>query len=131
VLAYPNTEPPDTPSLRRFEPPFLTLREVLHFEHLYCPDPALQRHPDFAPAHAADLAVLPPTLLITAEHDILTEQVEAYGRRLAASGVEVVVHRHAGMIHGFLTLDAFLPGAAGEGIGQISRFLASHTGAGT
>ena len=123
VLAYPNTDSPDTPSLRRFEPAFLGLREVEFFLGLYMPDMALHRHPDFAPLHAPGLHLLPPTLIITAEHDILTEQAEAYGQVLAARDVEVLTIRHPGMIHGFLTMDAFLAGAAGLAIGQISEFV--------
>jgi acetyl esterase len=123
ILAYPMTEPPDTPSLRRFEPPFLGLNEVLHFSNLYCPDRSLHRDPDFAPSLAADLHLLPATLVITAGHDILTEQAQAYAQGLAANGVEAEVWHHPGMIHGFMTLDAFLPGAGGEAIGEIAAFL--------
>ena len=123
VLAYPNTDSPDTASLRRFEPAFLSLREVAFFLGLYMPDAALHRHPDFAPLHASRLDLLPPTLIITAEHDILTEQAEDYGRALAARGVAVPTIRHPGMIHGFLTMDAFLAGAAGLAIRQIGQFI--------
>ena len=126
ILAYPATEGPEAESLRRFEAPFLGLREVTHFSNLYCPDPALHRHPDFAPAWAPDLHLLPATLLITADHDVLTEQGEAYADKLAASGVAVTRQRHAGMIHGFLTMDAFLPGAGACAMAQISAFLAGH-----
>jgi acetyl esterase len=123
VLAYPSTEGPDAPSLRDFDPPFLAAREVAFFMNLYAPDPAMQRNPDFAPALAPNLDVLPPTLIITAEHDIITGQAEAYGRSLAGHGVDVSVIRHAGMIHGFLTMDAFFTGAAGAAMRQISQFV--------
>jgi acetyl esterase len=126
VLAYPMTEPSDAASLRRFEAPFLGLREVVHFAGLYCPDPALQRHPDFAPALAPDLGLLPPTLVITAGHDLLTEQCEAYARQLSEKGVPAEVRHHPGMIHGFMTLDAFLPGAGGAAIGDVADFLRRH-----
>ena len=82
VLAYPCTDRPDAPSLLRFEPPFLSMRECTFFLGQYAPDEACWRHPDFAPLHAEDLAVLPPTFVITASHDILTEQAEAYAERL-------------------------------------------------
>jgi acetyl esterase len=123
VLAYPSTEGPDAPSLRDFEAPFLGLREVAFFMSLYAPEPAMRQSPDFAPALAQNLDVLPPTLIITAEHDVITGQAEAYGRRLAEQGVDVTVVRHAGMIHGFLTMDAFFAGAAGAAMRQISRFI--------
>jgi acetyl esterase len=83
----------------------------------------MRRSPDFAPALAPNLGVLPPTLILTAEHDVITGQAEAYGRRLVEHGVAVSVVRHAGMIHGFLTMDAFFGGAAGAAMRRISRFV--------
>jgi acetyl esterase len=128
VLAYPSTDAPDATSLRKFEPAFLTIAEMRWFLDQYLPDPAAHRHPDFAPLHAEDLALLPPSLIITAEHDIITAQAEAYGRRLTAVGVDVRTIRHPGMIHGFLTLDAFFPGAAGQAMRDIAAFIATIRG---
>ncbi len=126
VLAYPMVEAPDAESLRRFEPPCLGLREVTYFSGLYAPDPAAHRHPDFVPSLAGDLGVLPPTLIITAGYDILTEQGETYARTLAAQGVEAELWQHPGMIHGYLTLDAFLPGPGAETIAGIAAFVTRH-----
>lgn len=123
VLAYPNTDTPETPSLRRFEAPFLGLCEIEFFLNLYIPDASRHRHPDFAPLYAPGLELLPPTLIITAEHDLLTEQGETYGQALAARGVDVSTIRHPGMIHGFVTMDAFFAGAAGLAMRQISHFV--------
>jgi acetyl esterase len=126
ILAYPCTDSPEAPSMRRFEAPFLSIREVSFFLRLYLPEAAHQ-HPDFAPLYAPNLHLLPPTFIITAEHDIITEQSEAYARQLAQQGVQVRVRRHAGMIHGFLTMDAFLPGAAGQAMREISEFVSATT----
>lgn len=123
ILAYPNTDSPDSASLRRFEPAFLGLREIEFFLAQYLRDPSLHRHPDFAPLHAPNLELLPPTLIITAEHDLLTEQAETYGHELASRGVKVSIIRHPGMIHGFVTMDVFFPGAAGLAMRQISEFV--------
>ena len=128
VLAYPCTESPDTPSLRRFESPFLGLRECEFFAGQYLPDAAAGRHPDFAVLHAPGLERMPPTLVITASHDILTEQGEAYGEKLQALGVDARTIRYPGMIHGFLTLAPFLPGAAGEAIRAIGGFVTEIAG---
>jgi acetyl esterase len=125
VLAYPCTDTPDAPSLRRFESPFLGLREVSFFLEQYLPEAKGRLHPDFAPLRAPNLALLPPTFIITAEHDIITEQSEEYGRTLAQQGVAVQISRHQGMIHGFLTMDAFFPGAAGQAMREISDFVAT------
>ncbi|MDE8650987.1 alpha/beta hydrolase [Novosphingobium album (ex Liu et al. 2023)] len=127
ILTYPCTDTPEAESLRRFDPPFMAAEDVAWFIDMYLPDAAAREHPDFAPIRAADLAGLPPTLVVTAEHDILTEQGEAYAERLRGSGVDVEVERVPGMIHGFLTLDAFLPGAAGRTIDRIGRFIAART----
>jgi acetyl esterase len=128
ILVYPCTDSPDAESLRRFVPPFMTAAEVTFFIDHYLPDPALRTHPDFAPLHADGLEVLPPTLVLTAEHDIITEQAEAYAARLAAQGVPVKLVRQAGMIHGFLTLDPFLPGAGTAAIDEFAAFITANLG---
>ena len=126
LLAYPNVDRPDAPSLTRFEAPFLGIREISWFLGQYLSNAAAGSDPDFAPTLADDLHLLPPTFILTAEHDVITEQAEAYGARLASLGVPVEIARHAGMIHGFLTLDPFLPGAGAAGIRQFSGFIAAH-----
>lgn len=128
ILVYPCTDSPDAESLRRFDPPFMSAEDVAWFIDMYLPDATARRHPDFAPIWAADLTGLPPTLVVTAEHDILTEQGEAYAARLRDSGVEVELERVPGMIHGYLTLDPFLPGAAGKTIDRIGAFIAARAG---
>jgi acetyl esterase len=124
VLVYPCTEGPDAPSLRRFETPFLNIDECGFMIAQYLPDEGSSREPDFAPGLADDLDCLPPTFFVTASHDILTEQAEAYAARLASLGVPTWVSRHLGMIHGFITLDPFFPGAAGAAIHEIADFIA-------
>ncbi|KQY63649.1 MULTISPECIES: alpha/beta hydrolase [unclassified Nocardioides] len=67
----------------------------------YAATPADHTDPDFAPLLAKNLDTLPPTLVVTAEHDPLRDEGEHLAHLLAESGVQVVASRQLGMVHGF------------------------------
>jgi acetyl esterase len=67
----------------------------------YAPGSA-QRSPDVSPLRAADLSGLPPTLVVLAECDPLTDEATDYADRLRACGVDVEVRTWDGMVHGFV-----------------------------
>jgi acetyl esterase len=69
----------------------------------YLPDWSDGDDPRASPLRAADLAGLPPALVITAEHDPLTTEAESYARRLVEAGVAAEVRRFAGAHHGFFS----------------------------
>jgi acetyl esterase len=72
---------------------------------------------------AADLADLPPALVITAEYDPLRDEGEAYGRRLDGFDVPATVTRYDGVVHGFLGMREIVP-EADQAMAEIATFLA-------
>jgi acetyl esterase len=87
----------------------------------YVPDAAVRALPDLNPLDA-DLAGLPPTLILTAEHDPLVDEGEALAAAVARAGVPIVATRHLGMIHGFYR-DPWLFAASAHAVAQIAGFL--------
>ncbi|MFF0772483.1 alpha/beta hydrolase [Nonomuraea wenchangensis] len=69
-------------------------------------DPA---DPLVSPIKRADLAGLPPALIITGEYDPMRDEGELYGRRLAEAGVAVKVSRYPGAGHGFVQHFSWIP----------------------
>ena len=57
-------------------------------------------HPEVSPLRA-DLAAFPPTLVLTAEHDVLRDQGEAFAAALEQAGVDVMAWRALGTVHGY------------------------------
>ena len=71
------------------------------------------KDPYACPAHADNLAGLPPAFVATAEFDPLRDEGEAYAANLRIAGVDVTAKRYDGMLHGFAwTLGATPSGAA-------------------
>ena len=80
--------------------------------------------PEVSPLRA-DLAAFPPTLLITAEHDILRDQGEAFAAALAGAGVDVTAWRVLGAPHGFWRHPSELA-ASRAAIVSVGAFLSHH-----
>ncbi|MCW2843749.1 MAG: nlhH 7, partial [Nocardioides sp.] len=68
------------------------------------------------------LGTLPPTLVVTAEHDPLRDEGEHLAVLLAEAGVEVVSTRYQGQVHGFWRHVTVFP-AAEALLGQVAAFL--------
>jgi acetyl esterase len=84
--------------------------------------------PDFSPCGSDRLGTLPPTLVVTAEHDPLRDEGERLAARMVEAGVSVVATRYLGMVHGFWRhVDAF--DAAEPLTRQVAGFVDLHLGA--
>jgi acetyl esterase len=74
--------------------------EMRFFWDAFAPSGVDREHPDVNPLRG-DLAGLPPTVVITAELDLLRDEGERYAARLIRSGVPVIAVRYQGLIHNF------------------------------
>ena len=68
------------------------------------------RNPDASPFHAPALTGLPPTMMLTVEHDPLRHEGILYAQRLRESGVDVTELDVAGHVHGSLSIPALYDG---------------------
>jgi acetyl esterase len=100
-------------------------REAAWYWQQYAAAPADLTDPDLAPLLSDRLGTLPPTLVVTAEHDPLRDEGEALAQRLAEEGVAVTATRYLGQIHGFWRHDrVFRP--AEPLMRQVAGFLRLH-----
>jgi acetyl esterase len=106
LLVYPVTDHGfDTPSyLENGEGYFLSAAMMRWFWQQYLEDASHGADPLASPLRAADLAGLPPALVVTAEYDPLRDEGEAYAARLRAAGVPTELRRYPGQIHGFFSM---------------------------
>ena len=85
---------------------FLTADDMRWYWGHYLADTAHGSNPR-ASVLRANLARLPPALVITAEFDPLRDEGESYARLLMRAGVASSLVRYDGMIHAFAALSAF------------------------
>jgi acetyl esterase len=93
----------DTPSYREFGGGGygLTTERMAFYWSVYVPHDIDRLHPLAAPLRA-DLAGLPPVMVLLAELDVLRSEGEALVAKLRAAGVAVETETFAGVVHGFL-----------------------------
>ncbi|MCW1979848.1 alpha/beta hydrolase [Xanthomonas campestris] len=110
VLLWPVTDAAfDNGSYQQFQQGYFLSRNMMRwFWDSYITDPAQRREIYASPLQASveQLKGLPPTLIQTAELDVLRDEGEAYGRKLDQAGVEVTVTRYNGLIHDYGLLNA-------------------------
>jgi acetyl esterase len=105
VLLYPVTDHYSGahPSYAAFGRGYGLERETMQWfwDHYLGESAAVPPPPEAAPLRATDLSGLPPALVLTAGHDVLRDEGDAYAQRLAQAGVPTEHACHASMHHGF------------------------------
>jgi acetyl esterase len=99
----------DTESYRLFARGYFLRRDAMEwFWDQYTPDVVEREQTLVSPLRAGldELADFPPTLIITAEADVLRDEGEAFAAKLRAAKVPTTAVRYEGTIHGFVVLDA-------------------------
>ncbi|HZD99723.1 MAG TPA: alpha/beta hydrolase [Micromonosporaceae bacterium] len=123
VLLYPLTDLTlSSESNRRYAAgPVLT--RAWHQEGLarYVPSDRTLTDPEISPRYG-DPRALPPTLIVTAEHDPLRDDGESYGTGLRRAGVSTVVVRYQAMVHDFALMTATVP-AARHVVGTVAAAI--------
>ena len=114
ALCYANTDlageyPSRTEKGRGFG---LDAEVTAFFNRQWVPDEELWAAPGVSPLRSADLGALPPTMVVTAEHDHLRDEGGAFAARLEAEHVDVAYRCETGLVHNFLMLDEVSPAAA-------------------
>ncbi len=95
-------------------------RAIQWFYSQYMPpgsDPLDER---LSPIAAKDVSGLPPAYILTAGFDPLREEAIAYAAKLKAAGVAVTHVDYPTMIHGFLTMQGWIP-LAGQAIAAAGQ----------
>jgi acetyl esterase len=101
---------------------FLTADDSEWFHRNYVPDGFDDTDRRASVIKVEDLTGLPPAVVATAEFDPLRDEGDAYAERLRDAGVEVVLRRFDGMIHGFYGMGA-VSTAAAEAVRTINSDL--------
>ena len=125
ALTYPFLDPEAAGASYQLEGVGFNPDEAAWYWQQYAASDADLTDPDLAPLRSEHLGTLPPTLVVTAEFDLLRDEGELLAARLAEQGGAVVATRYLGQLHGFLRHpDVF--DAAGALTWQIAGFVRSH-----
>jgi acetyl esterase len=90
----------------------LDAKAVRFFNSQWVPDERRWSDPGVSPLHAPDLRGLPRAVIVTAEHDPLRDEGEAYAERLREASVPVKARREPGLVHNFIQMDDVSPACA-------------------
>lgn len=129
VAFYPVTDANfGTESYTTFAEGYFLRREAMRwFWDQYTADPGQRAEITASPLRADPklLGGFPPSLIITAEADVLRDEGEAFAARLRAAGVATTAVRYHGVIHDFVMLNALKDtNGAKAATAQAAAFLA-------
>ncbi|CCB89323.1 alpha/beta hydrolase fold domain-containing protein [Simkania negevensis] len=119
LLFYPVTDAKlNSNSYKQYaKGPWLTKAAMEWFWNAYEPKTSARKNPLMSPLEASieQIKDLPSALVVTAEHDVLRDEGEAYAHKLTQAGVQVTATRFLGTIHDFLMINdlAHTPAAQG------------------
>ena len=108
--------------------PMLDRRQMAWYWDQYLGSAGRRDDPLASPAHATDLAGLPPAVVVVAECDVLRDEAEAYVVALRRAGVPVVARRLEGQVHSFLR-QLGVVAAADRALDEIAAAIGSLVGA--
>jgi acetyl esterase len=127
LLIYPATDARmGHASIEQFADGYMLTRATMRwFYEQYLRDPDDAEDWRASPLLATDLAGVAAACVITAGHDPLCDEGDAYARRLRESGVLVHHHRYDGQIHGFAGNGEIIRAAA-EALDEAANFLRAN-----
>lgn len=103
----------------------LSKESMIWFWNHYAPNHNSRKEVDASPLYAKDLSGLPPAVVLTAGHDPLRQEGEAYAAKLVQAGVPIIFKRYEDQFHGFFTMVGFLP-ASEKAIAFVSNIIKQH-----
>ncbi|HAN55408.1 MAG TPA: esterase [Betaproteobacteria bacterium] len=111
ILIYPVIDSTaKLPSRAEFKDGYLITAAGLDwFWAHYLASPEDAQNPLASPSKAASLAGLPPALVLSTEYEVARDEGEAYGKQLAAAGVDTQAIRFDGLIHGVYWMSGAVP----------------------
>jgi len=131
ILLYPCLDlTASLPSHERLAQGYLLTQDIYAWyrgNYVKDADPADWR---LSPLFSPDLSGLPPTILLHAGFDPLTDEAVAFARRLEQDNVAVETLYFPDMIHGFLTMGGLIPAATmaiqriGASLNEVKRHRA-------
>lgn len=104
ILIYPVIDPnlKEEPYRQCADQQFMTKNMMQFFWDSYLESSDDSQNPYAAPLKALSFAQLPQAYMITAEHDPLRMEAEAYAKAIDSAGGDVTIEQYPNVIHGFL-----------------------------